>query len=51
VRPLPRHHRRQPFSLKRSVKAGPRVFVAMYTVLITVSIGLAILEATTKLGA
>jgi hypothetical protein len=44
------YRRLAPFSLERSIKAGPRVFVALYAVLVAVSIGLAILELTTKLG-
>lgn len=45
------YRRLGPFSLKRSLTAGPRVFVGMYAVLIVVSIGLAALELTANLGA
>jgi hypothetical protein len=44
------YRRLGPFSLKRSIMKGPRVFVGLYGVLITISGGLAVLEVTTKLG-
>ena len=44
------YRRLAPFSLKRSIVKGPRVFVALYAVLIAVSIGLAVVEITTNLG-
>jgi hypothetical protein len=44
------YRRLAPFSMKSSLTARPRVFVGLYAVLVLVSIGLAVLELTTKLG-
>lgn len=45
------YRRLGPFDLKKSITRGPKVFVGLYGVLVALSIGLAVLEATTKLGA
>jgi len=45
------YRRLSPFRVKRSLRAGPRVFVALYAVLVAVSIGLALVELLLDLGA
>lgn len=44
------YRRLGPFRLGRSIAHGPRVFVGLYAVLITVSVVLLIVEATTNIG-
>jgi hypothetical protein len=44
------YRRLGPFSLKRSIRARPRVFAWLYAVMIATSVGLAVLEHCVKLG-
>ena len=44
------YRRLGPFRLRQSIVHGPRVFVALYGVLIAISAVLAVVEATTNLG-
>jgi hypothetical protein len=44
------YRRLGPFRLRQSIARGPRVFVALYAVLIAISAVLAVIEATTNIG-
>jgi hypothetical protein len=44
------YRRLGPFRLRQSIARGPRVFVALYGVLIAISAVLVVVEATTNLG-
>lgn len=44
------YRRLAPFNVVRSITTGPRVFVALYGLLVVASVVLTVLEAATKLG-